>query len=390
MKKVFAIGAVNTKRFLRERSNLFFVFVFPLLIVLLLGSFFGGRFESTLGVHVAGDGPLAAGLVASLDEVEDLTVREYGGEAALIDAVQRGAVEGGLTVPPDYDDGLVAGESIELGFVARPDQSALLLGETVTAVVQDQSNLMRAARFAELQGEAGFTEALAVAGAVASESERVSVTYREAGDESVLSEFEDMGAFDLGAHQELILFMFLTSLAGAASLIQTRQLGVARRMLSTPTSTATIIGGETFGRFNIALVQGLYIVAGTILLFRVDWGDPLGATALVIVFALVGAAAGILMGAVFSTDQQAGGIGVLLGLGLAALGGCMVPIEIFPSTMQTIARFTPHAWAVDGFSELVRRDGTFVDILPNLGVLLGFAALLMTLGTWRLHRALTR
>jgi ABC-2 type transport system permease protein len=161
-------------------------------------------------------------------------------------------------------------------------------------------------------------------------------------------------------------------------------------MLSTPTSTVTIIGGETFGRFNIALVQGLYIVAGTILLFRVNWGDLLGATALVIVFALVGAASGILMGAVFSTDQQAGGIGVLLGLGLAALGGCMVPIEIFPSTMQTIAKLTPHAWAVDGFSELVRRDGTFVEILPNLGILLGFAALLMTLGTWRLHRAITR
>jgi len=390
MKKVFAIGVVNTRRFLRERSNLFFVFVFPLLLVLLLGSFFGGRFGSTVGVYVGGDGPLAADLVVSLDEMEDLTVREYGDEASLIDAVQRGGVEGGLRIPADYDDGLVAGESIELGFVARPDQTAMLLGETVTAVVQDQSNLMRAARFAELQGEAGFSEALAVAGAVASASERVSVTYREAGDESLFSEFEDMGAFDLGAHQELILFMFLTSLAGSASLIQTRKLGVARRMLSTPTSTVTIIGGETFGRFNIALVQGLYIVAGTILLFRVDWGDPLGAIALVIVFALVGAAAGILMGAVFSTDQQAGGIGVLLGLGLAALGGAMVPIEIFPSTMQTIAKLTPHAWAIDGFSELVRREGTIIDILPNLGVLLGFSALLMTLGTWRLHRALTR
>ncbi|MBU1864770.1 MAG: ABC transporter permease, partial [Actinobacteria bacterium] len=111
---------------------------------------------------------------------------------------------------------------------------------------------------------------------------------------------------------------------------------------------------------------------------------------LVTAFALVGAAAGILMGAVFSNDSQAGGLGVLIGLGLAAVGGCMVPIEIFPEGMQTIAKFTPHAWAIDGFSEMVRRDGTFVDILPNLGVLAGFAAVLMLLGTWRLHRVLTR
>ena len=36
MKKVLAIGWANTKRFLRQRSNLFFVFVFPILLILLL------------------------------------------------------------------------------------------------------------------------------------------------------------------------------------------------------------------------------------------------------------------------------------------------------------------------------------------------------------------
>jgi ABC-2 type transport system permease protein len=97
-----------------------------------------------------------------------------------------------------------------------------------------------------------------------------------------------------------------------------------------------------------------------------------------------------LAGAVFSNDQQAGGIGVLTGLGVAALGGCMVPIEVFPPAMQTIAKITPHAWAMDGFSEMVRRDGGFLDILPNLGVLLAFAAGMMLIGTWRLRRVLTR
>jgi ABC-2 type transport system permease protein len=39
---------------------------------------------------------------------------------------------------------------------------------------------------------------------------------------------------------------------------------------------------------------------------------------------------------------------------------------------------------------LVRRDGTFADILPNLAVLAGFAVVLMALGGWRLRRVLTR
>ena len=152
----------------------------------------------------------------------------------------------------------------------------------------------------------------------------MSVGYREAGEESVLAEFEGLGAFDLGAHQELILFMFLTSLAGSAALIQTRQLGVARRMLSTPTSTGTILAGETLGRFNIAMVQGLYIVVGTVLLFRVDWGDPIGAVAIVVAFSLVGAAAGILMGAisvaVADADRHAEVVKPGHGLGVSRLG----------------------------------------------------------------------
>jgi len=390
MRKVLAIGIVNTKRFLREKANLFFVFAFPLLIVMMIGSFFGGGLNSTVGVYVTEDGPLVEDLLTAINEVEGLEVRDYASEAALLDGVQRGGVQGGLVIPAGYDAGLAAGEQVEVGFVSRPDQTAILLGETVNAVVQSQSNLIRAASFAADSVGGTFGDALGVAKAVAPASERVSVVYREAGEDSLLAEFEGLGAFDLGAHQELILFMFLTSLAGSAALIQTRQLGVARRMLSTPTSTGTILAGETLGRFNVAMVQGLYIVLGTVLLFRVDWGDPIGAVALVVTFALVGAAAGILMGAIFSNDSQAGGLGVLLGLGLAALGGCMVPIEIFPEGMQTIAKLTPHAWALDGFAELVRRDGTFADILPNLGILVGFAAALMLLGTWRLRKVLTR
>lgn len=48
----------------------------------------------------------------------------------------------------------------------------------------------------------------------------------------------------------------------------------------------------------------------------------------------------MLMGATFSNDQQASGIGVMLALGLAALGGAMFPIDLFSPTMKTIAHVT--------------------------------------------------
>ena len=390
MTKILTIGWINTVRMLRQKSNIFFVFVFPILIILLLGVMFGGGFDAKLAVHVAGEeGPLAASLVDALDALDDISVERFASPEALTDAVQRGAVTAGVLVPSGYDAGLMGGEAVEVGFVARPsDQNGQLARETVREVVSAQGLPIRAARFAAGQGVASFEAALPVAQLVASGEPSLRVTYATAG-ESMFEDFENMGTFDMGAASQLVLFMFLTSLAAAADLILTRRLGVARRMLSTPTSTAVILGGEVAGRFGVAMVQGLYIMVGTLVIFGVNWGDPLGAIAVVVMFALVGSGAAMLSGSIFRNEQQAGGLGVLLGLGLAAIGGAMVPIELFPDSMATIARFTPHAWAVDAFAELVRRNGNIIDILPQLGVLAAFAAGFMVLATWRLHRVLT-
>jgi ABC-2 type transport system permease protein len=58
--------------------------------------------------------------------------------------------------------------------------------------------------------------------------------------------------------------------------------------------------------------------------------------------------------------------------------------------MQKIAHVTPHAWALDGFAELVRHNGSVVDILPQLGILTLYATLLLALASWRLRAVLTR
>jgi len=185
-----------------------------------------------------------------------------------------------------------------------------------------------------------------------------------------------------------VLFVFVNSLAATVALIQTRRLGVARRMLSTPMTAGTIVLGETLGRFLIAMMQGVFIIVAASLLFSVQWGDPLAASVLLTAFALVSTGAAVFFGAVLSNESQAGAL-TPVGLGLAALGGCMVPLEIFSPTMQTIAHITPHAWAVEGFRELVRTDAGITDIALQIAVLLGFAVVLLGLASWRLHRTIT-
>ena len=385
--RIWAIGWSNVKRMLRERSNIFFVFIFPIAIILLIGAQFGGDFDPVVGIHSADDGLIAASIVAEMETLQDIDTRDYESEEQLFGAVEKGAVQAGVSLPAGMDETAAAGETVEIDYVARTDGTGPQLQAIVGSAVAEVMKPVGAAQFATAETGAPFEQTLDISRGIGDDAAEIGVAVSAVG-ESLFP--EDLGRFDLGAPSQLVLFTFLTALAGSAALILTRQLGISQRMLSTPTSLGTIVVGESFGRFGTAMVQGLYIIVLTLIIFQVNWGDPIGATLLLIVFSAVGAAAGVLMGSVFSNDQQAGGVGVMLSIGLGALGGCMLPLELFSPTMQRVAHITPHAWALDGYAELVRHGGNTLDILPELGVLVAYAAVLFAVAAWRLRVAITR
>ncbi|MDJ0665013.1 MAG: ABC transporter permease [Acidimicrobiia bacterium] len=383
--KAWAITSTNIKRLVRDPSTIFFVFIFPMLLILVLGASFGGGFTPKVGVLVQSDGAFAQAFADGIAENDEFESLDYDDAAVLLADVERGVVQLGVIIPADYDDALVAGSTAAVEYIGRLDQSSVQYRASIEAVASDQSAVVRAARVVESEGLADFESAVAAAQLVASGPGGSEVIVSTAGE----ALFGDIGQFDLGAPSNLVLFVFLTSLAGSAALIQTRRLGVSRRMVSTPTSIGQILIGETGGRFAIAMIQGLFIMVGAAIAFDVKWGNLLGAGTLLVLIALIGAGAGMLMGAIFDNDEQAGSMGVFIGLGFAALGGAMFPLEIFPDTMVTVAHITPHAWAIDGFAELIRRGGTLSTIATEVAVLSGFAVVMMALGTWRLRAKLT-
>ena len=56
----------------------------------------------------------------------------------------------------------------------------------------------------------------------------------------------------------------------------------------------------------------------------------------------------------------------------AALGGIMVPAYAMPKAMQAVTHFSPLAWGLNGFLEIFVRQGTLLQIWPNILCLLGF------------------
>ena len=67
---------------------------------------------------------------------------------------------------------------------------------------------------------------------------------------------------------------------------------------------------------------------------------------------------------------------MLLAIILAALGGMMVPSYIMPDAMKTLSLFTPHAWALAGYHDVMVRGLGVREVLLETGVLLGFGVTL--------------
>ena len=108
----------------------------------------------------------------------------------------------------------------------------------------------------------------------------------------------------------------------------------------------------------------------------------------VLLFGLAATGAAMVMGSVLQNASQAGAMGVFLGLVLAALGGCMVPLEIFPPLMYRIAHLFPHAWAIEALNDSIAVGAAPSQVATDLWVLAAYAIALLAVATV-LRRTLT-
>jgi ABC-2 type transport system permease protein len=382
--KVLAIVKTELTRTFRWRASIFFLLIMPMGLILLLGVAFGNS-ASRIGVVQKENGQLANQLVAALGDQPGLDTKRYDSLGSLEKAVERGYVSAGMVLGADYDQHLQAGKAVTIRYFARPDSSAPQIRVALESSVAAQGSSLVAARIVRSEQGTTFEGALQRVKAIKADPP-VGVNLLAAGGGKYPS---STGQFQQSASTQLLLFVFISALNGAVWLIETRRLGVARRMLSTPSSSREITLGIVLGRWVISLLQAAVIVFFSWLIFSVNWGDPLGTSAIILVFSLVAVGAGVLIGTLFSSAQQAGPIAMIVGLVFAAIGGSMEPLQYFPSTMRKIAHVTPHAWANDAFGTLLSRGGNISSVWLDIAVLGAYATVLLTLATWRLRRVLT-
>ncbi len=183
---------------------------------------------------------------------------------------------------------------------------------------------------------------------------------------------------------QLITWVFIPLFGISAMFAYERQQGTLRRLLTTPSTKATFLLATILGQVAFALLQMSLLVLFGIFAMNLQWGrDPLALAVLLTAAALAGAALGTSMGTFIKSESQANGLSIMFGMVMALLGGCWYPLELFPQAVRTAVHILPTTWAMQGLLDLVLRGRGLVDVLPEAGVLLAFAAVFFMVGVWR-------
>ena len=393
MKKIFAIAYKDTLvRFASPSEWLFFILL-PILFTVILGSATGSFSDSRVHLPVVDQAKtaLSAQLITELQnssavriDTETLSKAQsnfdsrHESAVLIIPAGFTLAADGkndlnlNLLQQPNNLDALVARQAV--GQAAQQVGSiAQIADQSVAAAIQVKPFASPAAQ------QAYYAAALQLAQtSLAGAPQRLTTTYGSTADQVHFNPNANSSA------GQLITWVFIPLIGLAGMFAYERQKGTLRRLLTTPTSQATFLVGTITGQVITALVQMGLLVGFGILVMHVNWGhSPLALVVMLVASALAAAALGTMLGTFVKTEGQASGLSVMLGMVMALLGGCWYPLELFPQAVQNAVKILPTTWSMQGLLDIILRGANVAAILPEAGVLLGFAALFFAVGAWR-------
>lgn len=405
MDKVLAIVKQDLLVFFRNRSSLPSLLLTPavmtIIIALVTGGAFNGPAVRRLDVidqdHTQESALLIAAIqqanpgltlcpmdnnpsdVCGLDKASTIT------ESQGLDRVANSTSLGLLVIPTGYETNLKAEQPISLTFHSSSNFGASQAAEQAIQAAVAKTNA------ASMASQVGIRSLSQLTGQAYLEAQALQVKndlYQQAmamQDQEVVNvdtslsgsdQQSSMGAsLQQGLGQSVpgmgTMFVLMTIFGGMAALIVERQQWTLQRLAAMPVSRSTLLGGKILARFCLGILQFIVIfIVGA--LFGMNFGkDPVALALLAILYTLSITALSFVIGAGLKNPSQATGIGLLLALSLAPLGGAWWPMEISPKFLQVIGHISPIAWAMDGFTALTYHGAHLVNIIVPLGVLIG-------------------
>lgn len=185
-----------------------------------------------------------------------------------------------------------------------------------------------------------------------------------------------------------VMFAFFLVLTVGWLFVSERRQGTLKRLRAAPLSQIEILLGKMVPCFLLSLGQGFFLLAAGKVVFDMRLGhQPIWLAAVVVATSVAAMGLSLLVASLARTEAQVAIYGTLLVLVLAGISGCLMgDPELMPERMKLLSRFTPHAWAMDAYSQLLLRpEPNLLLVGQACAVLVLFGAGFVALAWWVLR-----
>jgi len=432
MRAIAAIARKDLRLLFRDKGDVFFTFVFPVIMAVLFSFVFGGGGGGggmiDLAVVRESDSTLARGLADDLAKDPSFTTTSFETREAAADAVRAGKATAAVILPKSLDaglEGLFSGQGIAIDVVVDPSRRAeagLIQGKLNELTFRQFPKLFSngtemkraysAARdsIANTRGLSPTQKLLGAGMITAAESFSSSIGGEPTADTGAASasdgaffapiavKVEELApragrpraAFDVTFPQGIVWGLAGCFGAFAASLVTERSRGTLDRLRLAPITAFHLITGKALA----CLVTGLFVQALVFTVAIVFFGARIAQPAMLVVaaFAAAFAFAGLAMAlaAFCRTEAEANGAGRGAILILALIGGGTVPLFFMPPFLRTLSYGSPFRWAVAAIEGPFWRDTPLSEQVVPLVVLIAIGFLGWIVGARALWRPFAR
>ncbi|GGP00687.1 ABC transporter permease [Wenjunlia tyrosinilytica] len=172
--------------------------------------------------------------------------------------------------------------------------------------------------------------------------------------------------------------------SSSLTLVTMRRKRVLRRLRMAPISAGSVVASRIGVTMIIALVQTvLFISVASTPYFGLELtGNWWLIVPLVICATIAFMSIGLLTGSLAKTEEAANGFSQLIVLPMSFLSGSFFSLDDAPGWLKAVSQAMPLRYLVTGSESVLTRGGGILDVLPTMGGMLLFAAVLATI-SWR-------
>lgn len=404
MMKLWAVFQKELKIFIKDKGAIVQFFLVPIVVISVANfateKMYGGYGSIKLPIVDNDQSEISRRLIDEVKDIEVLKVEDDyekdGVTYAMTEKYVRNLINNNersvaLIIPRGFGENVHVGRNARLDILENPlEQMSVAITRKVMEVVASRlsANSIAVKLAAEVLSEKKIcvTRDYLIGQTMAKSQELWKDPPITINNESLISMVGNkMDPMKQNVPGFAIMFALFSLAWGSMSLITERQQGTFERILCAPISKAEILGGKLMTTFAIACFQLLVLFAFGHFAFGLDLGNSIAGVILMsIAVALTATSMGIFIASIVRTPAQAGGLTSLIIIGMSALGGSWWPSEFMPEYIRVLGHcVTINAWAMDGYKDLLWYGRGVIDILPEVGVLIGFAIFVFSVGVWR-------